>query len=109
MSKEMAALPRLVSPNDPKIYLELLWTATKYPHSVWWMPSSNIATSLVDKSLHINLYKAYNLPLGHPWFKQNSWYLLEDKYLSVTSDGDYATIPSGHDVHIYKLTKGWFL
>ena len=32
-------------------------------------------------------------------------YCLEGKYLTFSSDGDYATIPSEHDVLILTLTK----
>ena len=45
----------------------------------------------------MNVYKVYNLFILHSILQEAFQYPLKEEYLALSSDGDYATIPSGHD------------
>ena len=42
---------------------------------------------LIDQSLHMNLYKIYNLPMLHPILHVHAQYELESSYLATVMDG----------------------
>ena len=53
----------------------------------------------------MDVYKACNLLILHPELQKAFQYSLIGEYLALFSDGDYATIPSEHDVLICVLPK----
>ena len=53
---------------------------------------------LVDKSLIMNVYKAYNLSILHIVPQKAFYYSLEGEYLALSSDSHYVTIPSECDI-----------
>ena len=54
---------------------------------------------LVDKSLQMDLYKVYNLPVLHPDLQVQFFYALEGEYLVSTSH-TYATMHTSHAIGI---------
>ena len=82
----------LVLPNDPDkdiwSYYELHWINPMVfaDHLVAILP-----VPLVDKSLVINVYKFYNLPILYPALQKAFQYLIEGEYHTLSSDGDNAT------------------
>ena len=61
---------------------------------------------LVDKSLIMNVYKAYNLLILHLALENTFYYPVEGEYLALSSDDDYASIPSEHDMLTCVFTRG---
>ena len=61
---------------------------------------------LVDKSLQIDLYKVYNLPVLHPELKVQFSYILEGEYLAISTSHTYAAIPTSYEICICLETKG---
>ena len=58
---------------------------------------------LVGKSLIMNVKKVYNLPILHLALWKTFHYSLGTEYLELSSDGDYATIPSEHGMPTFLL------
>ena len=48
---------------------------------------------LVDKYLIMNVYIIYNLSILHPVMKKTYQCFLKGEYLTLSCDGNYATIP----------------
>ena len=46
----------------------------------------------------MHIYKAYNLPIIYPVLHKAFQYSLAGEYPAFSSDSDYATIPSEHDI-----------
>ena len=46
-----------------------------------------LTVSLVDQSLHIDLYKVYNLPMLHPVLHVHAQYEIQNAYLATVIDG----------------------
>ena len=55
---------------------------------------------LVDQSLHMNLYKAHNLPLLHLTLHVHAQYEIEGSYLATVIDGMFITLPTALDVRL---------
>ena len=53
-----------------------------------------LTVPLVDQSLHMNLYKVYNLPMLHPILHVHPQYELESTYLATIMDGMFITLPT---------------
>ena len=60
---------------------------------------------LVDQSLHMNLYKVYNLPMLHPILHMHAQYELESSYLATVMDGMFITLPTALDVKLCLMTN----
>ena len=61
---------------------------------------------LVDQSLHMNLYKVYNLPMLHPVLHVHAQYEIENTYLATIMDGMFITLPTALDVRLCLMTNG---
>ena len=61
---------------------------------------------IVDQSLHMNLYKVYNLPMLHPTLHVHVQYELESSYLATVMDGMFITLPTALDVRLCLMTNG---
>ena len=65
-----------------------------------------LTVPLIDQSLHMNLYKAYNLPMLHPMLHVHAQYELESSYLATIMDGMFITLPTALDVKLCLITNG---
>ena len=50
-----------------------------------------LTVPLIDQSLHMNLYKVYNLPMLHPTLHVHAQYEIENSYLATVMDGMFIT------------------
>ena len=100
--------PRLTLPGDPEqsiwdyyslIRLKTFVTGT-YLTTVMGVP-------LVERTGMVNVYRVHNLPAFHPELKVQFTYELEGKYLAVTEEEDYVTIPSVQAMQVCENTRGY--
>ena len=59
-----------------------------------------LTVPLIDQSLHMNLYKVYNLPMLHPILHVHAQYEKESSYLATVMDGMFITLPTALDVKL---------
>ena len=59
-----------------------------------------VTVPLIDQSLHMNLYKVYNLPMLHPMLHVHAQYEIENSYLATVMDGMFITLPTALDVKL---------
>ena len=64
-----------------------------------------LTVPLIDQSLHMNLYKVYNLPMLHPVLHVHAQYELESSYLATVMDGMFITLPTALDVKLCLMTN----
>ena len=67
-----------------------------------------LTVPLVDKSLHMNLYKVHNLPMLHPTLNVHVQYELEGPYLATMMDGMFILLPTALDIKLCLVTNGHF-
>ena len=65
-----------------------------------------LTVPLVDQSLHMNLYKVYNLPMLHLVLHVHAQYKIENSYLATVMDGMFITLPTALDVKLCLITNG---
>ena len=65
-----------------------------------------LTVPLVDQSLHMNLYRVYNLPMLHPVLHVHVQYEVENTYLATVMDGMFITLPTALDVRLCLMTNG---
>ena len=65
-----------------------------------------LTVPLIDQSLHMNLYKVYNLPMLHPMLHVHAQYEIENSYLATIMDGMFITLPTALDVKLCLMTNG---
>ena len=65
-----------------------------------------LTVPLIDQSLHMNLYKVYNLPMLHPILHVHAQYELESSYLATVMDGMFITLPTALDVKLCLMMNG---
>ena len=65
-----------------------------------------LTVPLIDQSLHMNLYKVYNLPMLHPILHVHVQCELESSYLATVIDGMLITLPTALDVKLCLMTNG---
>ena len=65
-----------------------------------------LTVPLVDKSLHMNLYKVHNLPMMHPTLHVHAQYELEGPHLATKMDGMLISLPTALDVKLCIVTDG---
>ena len=65
-----------------------------------------LTVPLVDQSLHMNLYKVYNLPMLHPMLHVHVQYEIDNTYLATIMDGMFITLPTALDVRLCLMTNG---
>ena len=61
---------------------------------------------LIDQSLHMNLYRVYNLPMLHPMLHVHVQYEIENSYLATVMDGMFITLPNVLDIKLCLMTSG---
>ena len=66
-----------------------------------------LTVPLIDQSLHMNLYKVYNLPMLHPTLHVHVQYGIENSYLATIIDGMIITLPTALDVKLCLMTNGY--
>ena len=64
-----------------------------------------LTVPLVDQSLHMNLYRVYNLPMLHPDLHVHVQYKVENTYLATVMDGMFVTLPTALDVRLFLMTN----
>ena len=64
-----------------------------------------LTVPLIDQSLHMNLYKVYNLPMLHPMLHVHVQYEIENLYLATIMDGMFITLPNALDVKLCLMTN----
>ena len=65
-----------------------------------------LTVPLIDQSLHMNLYKLYNLPMLHPTLHVPVQYEIENSYLATIMDGMFITLPNALDVKLCLMMNG---
>ena len=65
-----------------------------------------LTVPLIDQSLHMNLYKVYNLPMLHPTLHVHAQYEIENSYLATVMDGMFVTLPTAFDVKLCLMMNG---
>ena len=65
-----------------------------------------LTVPLIDQSLHMNLYKVYNLPMLHPILHVHAQYEIENSYLATVMDGMFVTLPTALDVKLCLMMNG---
>ena len=65
-----------------------------------------LTVPLFDQSLHMNLYKVYNLPMLHPTLHVHAQYEIESSYLATVMDGMFITLPTALDVRLCIMMNG---
>ena len=65
-----------------------------------------LTVPLIDQSLHMNLYKVYNLPMLHPTLHVYAQYEIENSYLATIMDGMFITLPTALDVKLCLMMNG---
>ena len=65
-----------------------------------------LTVPLIDQTLHMNLYKVYNLPMLHPMLHVHAQYKIENSYLATITDGMFITLPTALDVRLCLMTNG---
>ena len=65
-----------------------------------------LTVPLVDQSLHMNLYKVYNLPMLHPTLNVHVQYELDSTYLTTMMDGMFISLPTASDVRLCLVMNG---
>ena len=65
-----------------------------------------LTVPLIDQSLHMNLYKVYNLPMLHPTLHVHVQYEIENSYLATIMDGMFITLPTALDVKLCLMMNG---
>ena len=63
-----------------------------------------LTVPLVTQSLHMNLYRVYNLPMLHP--NLHVQYEVENTYLATVMDGMFVTLPTALNVRLCLMTNG---
>ena len=59
-----------------------------------------LTVPLIDQSLHMNLYKVYNLLMLHPMLYVHAQYEIKNTYLAMVMDGMFITLPTALDVRL---------
>ena len=65
-----------------------------------------LTVPLIDQSLHMNLYKVYNLPMLHHILHVHAQYEIENSYLATVMDGMFITLPTALDVKLCLMMNG---
>ena len=65
-----------------------------------------LTVPLNDQSLHMNLYKVYNLPMLHLMLHVHVLYEIENLYLATIMDGMLITLPTALDVRLCLMMNG---
>ena len=65
-----------------------------------------LTVPLIDQSLHMNLYKVYNLPMLHSTLHVHAQYEIENTYLATVMDGMFITLPTAFDVKLLLMMNG---
>ena len=101
--------PRLQLPADPNkdiwVYYQFI---TVSPSIMGDYLIMIISIPLVDQSLEITLYKAYALPALHPELNVQYRYKLENQYLGITQNGQFALLPGENELQLCKATNGYY-
>ena len=64
-----------------------------------------LTVPLIDQSLHMNLYKVYNLPMLDSILHVHVQYEIENSCLATIMDGMFIMLPTALDVKLtFKLT-----
>ena len=65
-----------------------------------------LTVPLVDQTLHMNLYKVYNLLMLHPTLNVHVQYELEGTYLATMMDGMFISLPTALDIRLCLVMNG---
>ena len=65
-----------------------------------------LTVPLIDQSLHMNLYKVYNLPMLHLTLHVHVQYEIENSYLATIMDGMFITLLTALDVKLCLMMNG---
>ena len=84
----------------------ILWNYIINTHSFRRLFNAHTTVPLIDQSLHMNLYKVYNLPMLHPTLHVHAQYEIENLYLATVMDGMFITLPTALDVKLCLMMNG---
>ena len=66
-----------------------------------------LTVPLVDQSMHMNLYKVYNLPIIHLTLYIHAQYEIEGSFLATIMDGMFITLPTA--LFLFGYHNGWYV
>ena len=101
--------PTIILPEDPT---QNVWHYYKYL-TVSYIPFVDkiimlVKVPLVDNQSSLSLYKIYNLPVYNPTIDKSIQYNLEGNSIAISSDRNYATIPTDSEFIECTLASGHF-
>ena len=109
VQETIKADPRLELPEDPEhniwVYYQFI-SITPIVMEDYMVVM--ITIPLLDKSLQVELYRAYSLPALHPELGVEFQYELENEYIGTASHGLFALLPSADEIRICKATNGYY-
>jgi hypothetical protein len=107
MKDILARYPRLALPADPK---DGIWNFYRLiavrPVVLADCLVVTLYVPLVDKSVSLTINRAYSVPINHPKLPYSFEYQLESKYIVITEDERYVTLPVESDVVMCLMTAG---
>ena len=65
-----------------------------------------LTVTLIDQSMHMNLYKVHNLPIIHLTLHVHAQCEIEGSYIATVMDGMFITLPTALDVRLCLMTNG---
>ena len=114
LQKELSSIqnqlpPTITLPEDP---VQNVWHYYKYL-SVNYIPFVDkiimlVKIPLVDNQSSLSLYKIYNLPVYNPTIDKSVKYNIEGNSIAISSDKNYATIPTDTEFIECTLASGHF-
>ena len=101
--------PTIILPEDPT---QNVWHYYKYL-TVSYIPFVDkiimlVKVPLVDNQSSLSLYKIYNLPVYNPTIDKSIQYNFEGNSIAISSDRNYATIPTDSEFIECTLASGHF-
>ena len=114
LQKELVSIqkqlpPTIILPEDPT---HNVWHYYKYL-SVNYIPFVDkiimlVKIPLVDNQSSLNLFKVYNLPIYNPAIDKSVKYNIEGNSIAISTDNNYATLPSDTEFIECTLASGHF-
>ena len=109
IKEKISSNPRLQLPADPDAdiwaYYQFMYVSLTVIEDYMVMV---VSIPLLDKSLQVDLYRAYSLPALHPTLQVEFQYELESKYIGIANHGIYVLLPGEEEIQVCKTTQGYY-
>lgn len=107
LSQDLRTNPKLRLPFNPE---EDIWfyydTAKVTPLLLDQTLLIMIDIPLMDSTLAMDVFEVHNLPKLDPALQMQYQYQIEGKFLAITRDGRFATLPNENFIHLCLVTQG---